>query len=166
MSHRVIISPPCALPRPLAWQGATRSPTTNAPSAVLRMKNGPRWSRKGLERKIGSKPGGGSASDREDMGDVIGHLSLQHLSIGALHIDGTGGMDERGVAGDQAVEALPRLGEVLPVDAGAPGRLLALHVRRRHEDRAGRAGQVIAQVRAMREAGGDAGAQAGQMLVN
>src|SRR5512138_3515861 len=133
MSHRVISSPPWALPRPLAWQGATRSPMTNAPSAVLRMKKGPRWSRNGLERKIGSKPGGGSAADREDMGNIAGHLSLQHLPIGTLYIGRTGRMDERGVSGDQDVEAAPRLGEALPVDAGAPFLLQALHVRRRHE---------------------------------
>jgi len=42
----------------LAWCGWMRTPTTNVPSGCLRMKNGPRWSRNGLVRNSGSKPGG------------------------------------------------------------------------------------------------------------
>jgi len=61
------------------------------------------------------------------MSGIVGYLSLQHLPVDALHTGRAGRMNERGVARDLGVEAVPRFRESLPVEFFAPCALEALH---------------------------------------
>src|SRR5712692_11141764 len=81
MSASVRRRPPWAVPRAFECFSSTRRPITN-PAGVLRKKNGPRVSRKGLVRKSGSKPGGtavtGSSSPLADRTSPRRNPCLEH----------------------------------------------------------------------------------------